>query len=80
MEIIDISPTLLAASPIILGVVSMVKGLGVPSKWAPLISIALGIGAAALLGGTPFVIVMSGIVVGLTASGLYSGAKATING
>lgn len=76
---ITLTPTLLAAIPVVVGVVEVLKATGIPSKWAPLMSLALGLGASLLLGGTPFVIVLGGLVVGLSASGLYSSSKTTFS-
>lgn len=80
MDAIVISPVLLGAVPVILGVVSVLKGVGLPSKWAPLVSLVLGLGVAFLVGGTLLTIVLAGLTVGLSASGLYSGSKATFTG
>lgn len=62
--------------PIVIALTSLVK-LYLDSKFAPLVSLGLGIVIsfifpAATLGLT----ILSGIVIGLTASGLYSGTKA----
>lgn len=66
---------MLALVPIVLGLVSVAK-MYLDSKWAPLLSLVFGIAGAFLfpsltLGET----IVGGIVVGLSASGLYSGAK-----
>lgn len=72
----------LAGVPVILviiGLVEYVKSLGVPSTWCPLVAIGLGILAAVanqLMATYPFiepwvVAVVSGIVVGMAATGLY---------
>lgn len=50
----------------------VIKMAGLPSRFLPLVSIALGVGLAIASGQSWFV----GIVYGLTASGLYAGAKA----
>lgn len=61
--------------PVILAVVSAVKGLGLNAKYSPFLSIALGIAFSFFsLGFTP-ASVLAGIVTGLSASGLYSGGK-----
>lgn len=80
MDITQLNPLLLASIPVILGVVSLIKGLGLPSRFAPLASVILGLGVSFLIGGTPFIVIMGGLIVGLSASGLYSGTKATIEG
>lgn len=71
---------IVAIVPIVVGLVSVVKGIGLPSKYAPVLSIAFGIGLVALTGVAWQAFVIQGIIAGLAASGLYSGAKATIQG
>ncbi len=66
--------------PIIMSIVEMVKGLGLPSKFSAVVAVIVG----ALIGVffvEPQCIktgLFKGIVYGLTASGLYSGTKNTI--
>lgn len=67
--------------PLVIALVEIIKQLGVPSRFAPLVSIALGVGGAFLLPGaleTVQMTVLSGLVIALTASGLYSGSKAVV--
>lgn len=72
----------LALVPVVVGLVSAVKMVGLPSKWAALVAIVLGVLLSWIIPGaaTLFSVVVGGIAVGLAASGLYSGAKATFNG
>ena len=72
------SPLTLAAIPIIVGVVSALKMAGLPSKWAPVVSIVLGMGIALLVEDTTTLRILGGLVIGLTSSGLYSGTKAVL--
>lgn len=63
------------------GIVQIIKSIGMSSRFAPLVSLIIGIGMTLLFThslnlGTIFI----GIVTGLTAGGLYSGTKATIAG
>ncbi|MHB1394518.1 MAG: hypothetical protein ACYCYE_15885 [Clostridia bacterium] len=66
--------------PIIMSIVEMAKGLGLPSKFSAVVAVIVG----ALIGVffvEPQSIKMGlfkGILYGLTASGLYSGTKNTI--
>lgn len=76
MDII-LSPLMLASIPVVLGVVSAIKVAGLPDKWAPVASLVFGLVVAFVAGGTLLVEVLGGLVVGLSASGLYSGTKAT---
>lgn len=77
-ELFTLSPAFLGAVPIVLGLVQGFKGLGLPSKFAFLVSIALGIGLVALTGATLPATVIGGLLVGLSASGLYSGVKSVV--
>lgn len=72
MEIYDV-----ALVPLILAIVEMLKGLGFPSKWSPVVASALGIIAGVFYvspGNIPEGILV-GLALGLAASGLYSGTK-----
>jgi len=80
----DFSALLVASgilTPIILGIVSALKSAHMPSTYAPLVSILLGVGAEFLVVGALIpspsvgVTVLLGIGVGLSASGLYSGGS-----
>lgn len=62
---------------IVTGLVSLSKEAGLPTKWAPLLSLLFGIFAGVfyvspndLLGG-----LLNGVVLGLASVGLYSGPK-----
>jgi len=76
------NPTVLAvAVPVIIGLVEVFKKL-VPSKFAPLIAVLLGIGVVILFANGQFStqILLVGIMTGLSASGLYSGSGAITEG
>lgn len=64
--------------PVVLALVSAVKSAGMPSKFAPILSIVLGIIAGFLTVGLSVSGGVEGLMVGLGASGLYSGTKALI--
>ncbi len=66
------------AVPILIALVSAAKTAGLPSRYAPLLSVVLGIVAFMLFAtGYPLDKVFEGLLAGLAASGLYSGVKAT---
>jgi len=76
--------TLFASIPAVLALVTIAKDLGLPYKLAPLLSVMLGISLALLdelASGAPatseevFTQVASGLIIGLSASGVYDGAK-----
>ena len=70
---------------LVIGLTELIKKLGLNPKYAPLIALAWGIiisftansifGAIGITG-----IILRGLVLGLTASGLWSGTKATVLG
>lgn len=84
----EITATLVVSVPIILALVQLVRTTfpAVPANFLPMLSIAFGIGlsfiasAAEIAGTDPNAsaasLLLSGLIVGLSASGLYSGAKA----
>ena len=60
----------------VVALVEVSKRAGVSSRYAPLMSIFLGVlGVWAYTGQTEW---LSGIVLGLSAAGLYSGVKTTV--
>lgn len=62
---------------LVLGVVQVFKSFGLPSKYAPLVSILLGV--LATLGLAYFEptvrVIFTGLAIGLSASGLFSFGK-----
>ena len=76
-NLFQFSPLVVAAVPVCLGLVAVVKSAGLPSRFAPLASLAVGIGLVALTGVAWQAFVAQGIIVGLAASGLWSGSKAS---
>jgi hypothetical protein len=75
----------LPVSGMIVAFVEGAKRLGLPARWAPLVAVLLGLvcGVLAYLGTIlPSVhqwyeAAGGGVILGLSAAGLYSGAKAT---
>jgi len=76
MQLIDDA----VAMGLIIALVEVAKVLGLPTRFAPVLSLALGIGAAFIwvLTGWQDALV-TGLLWGLTASGLYSGTRATVS-
>lgn len=63
-------------SAMVFSLVEVLKMAGLPSKFAPLLAVALGIGL-----GFMFMLPMpllDGLISGLTASGVYAGVKASM--
>lgn len=75
-NIFDLSPLVLGAIPLTVGLVQVVK-IYVLSRWAPLASLVIGIGLVALTGLDWRAVIVQGLIVGLAAAGLWSGAKTT---
>lgn len=71
-----------AIVPLIMGVVELLKRLGLPAKFAALASAILGIivGLVYVSPGDVAKGILVGLSLGLAASGLYSGTKNTIEG
>lgn len=65
--------------PLVIALTQLVK-LYIDHKWAPLVSLAFGILCAWFVPvDTAPQFVLNGLVLGLTASGLYSGTKAVFS-
>ena len=77
MDIYDV-----AIIPLIIGVTELVKKLGLPNKFAALLSAVLGvlIGLVYVAPENPSKGILVGLSMGLAASGLYSGTKNTVEG
>jgi L-cystine uptake protein TcyP (sodium:dicarboxylate symporter family) len=72
----------IAIIPLIVGIVELLKQIGLPSKFAALVSVLLGI-AIGVVYLSPNDIkkgILVGLALGLAASGLYSGTKSTVEG
>ena len=74
----------LPIAAVIVGLVELAKGQGLPSRYAPVFAVVLGLAFATLgrlddpTAGTWLQVELLGLITGLSASGLYSGAKAQI--
>jgi L-cystine uptake protein TcyP (sodium:dicarboxylate symporter family) len=77
MQIYDV-----AIIPLIVGVVELLKQLGLPTKFSALVAAILGIviGIVYVAPGDILRGVLVGLSLGLAASGLYSGVKNTVEG
>jgi len=59
------------------GLISIIKELGIPKRFIPLVVIALGIGLSLLINDVSKTSVIDGIVYGLSAMGLWTGTMST---
>lgn len=67
--------------PLVVAIVQSIKMTGIATKFAPIISIGVGVGLAFLVN-VDFTLpqqILSGVIYGLSASGLYSGVRVTQN-
>lgn len=67
-----------ALVPICIGIVAAIRAAGLPDRFAPLFSLMIGIGLAGIVAGYGENVVVYGITVGLSASGLYSATKTSL--
>jgi hypothetical protein len=69
------------AVPLVVAIVEAFKMSGFNNKFAPIISLIIGVGLSFVINAqiTMGEVIVSGIIYGLTASGLYSGVKSTAN-
>ncbi len=76
----EISTQFLVLVPLVLGVTEVIKGVGLPSRFAPLCALILGVlGSVFLIGGEAInALILQGLIAGLSASGLWSSAKAVV--
>ena len=63
---------------IAMGVSQMIKKVGMPSKYIPLVCLVIGTLLAMVMYGFTSEVMVNGLVASLTAMGLYSGTKATV--
>jgi len=74
-----ILPIQLALIPVLVGLNEVWKVMGLTNRWVPLASIVAAIGISFAIPDTTstFQIIVGGLVVGLSAVGLFSGVRAT---
>ena len=76
----EISTSFLVLVPLVLGVTQVIKmTVGLGKRYTPIVSLVLGMGGAVLIGAFDSTSLVQGIIVGLSASGLWSSTKATIS-
>lgn len=64
--------------PILIGVLEVFKRLGVPVKYVPMIAVMIGLLLGLTIEGLNIEGALKGLAYGLSACGLYSGTKATL--
>lgn len=75
----DVSPAFVVGIPVVVGLVTLLKMAELPSRWAGIASLVVGV-AVAFLVGTDGIkdVILQGVTMGLSASGLYSASKSTL--
>lgn len=64
----------LVLTPVVIGIVQALKALRIPDRFSPAVTLAVGIGSSILWFDGPWrATTLTGVVVGLSAAGLYSG-------
>lgn len=75
-SLVTLSVVGLALVPVVLGLTQIVKSFVKDSRWYPVISIVLGVVLAFVApAATIALTLLQGVLIGLAASGLFSGAK-----
>lgn len=75
---IELNALSLAIVPIVLALVQACKTIGLDGKFAPFLAIVLGGVLYGFQTGQIVGAIMPGVVIGLSASGLFSGSKSFI--
>lgn len=76
----DITVYDVALVPLVVALVSLLRQIGLPTRWAPLAAVVLGVlaGVVYVAPHNPAQGVLVGMALGLSAVGLYSGVKNTV--
>lgn len=71
---------------VVIAFIEVLKRTGLDERWCPLVAVVIGVGAAfaaasqkALLSPDPFTTALTGLIVGVSAAGTYSGVRATVD-
>ena len=66
---------------VVIALAELIKRMGFNTKYIPLVNLVLGVLFSAVYSGFDFkAAIFNGIVIGLTASGMYSGVKNVAQG
>lgn len=73
MDILTLSSLTIAAIPVVVGLSTVARLVGLPVRYSPIADLLFGIGLVFLIGGVTWQgEIVQGILVGLAAAGLYS--------
>lgn len=75
-----ITITLAVITAVVIGLVQVAKLAGLPTQFAPLVAIVFGVLTALCLSffQATTTVILNGVIIGLSAMGLYSGTKTTV--
>ena len=80
-SIVELSGMGLTLVPVVVALTSIIKAWVSDNRLAPVVSIVLGVaGSVFLIPAELTTSIITGIIIGLTASGAYSGAKTVVAG
>lgn len=75
-SIVSLSAVSLALVPVVMALTQVVKAFVLDARWSPIVSLVLGVAAAFFVPAASLQLtVLQGVLIGLTASGLFSGIK-----
>lgn len=75
----EITITIASLIPATMGVVEVIKRIGLPKRFLPLLALGVGVaGSMVLAGEATGILAIQGTIVGLMAVGIWSGGKSTI--
>jgi hypothetical protein len=73
MDLLTLSNVALAAIPATVGLSAIARNIGLSDRYSPIADIVFGIALIALIGGVVWqAVILQGILVGLSAAGLYN--------
>lgn len=78
-----ITPAHIAMVPVVIGLTQAVKNFFETDRWnrfIPLFAIAIGIALSSIIGGGIIPVTVGGIIIGLSACGMYSTGSTLKNG
>ena len=82
MDVTFLTAQTVALIPVVVGVVAAIRAATpIADRYAPLVSLVVGVAGAFIFPAVSVgLTVLAGVVVGLSASGLYSGGKTLVQG
>lgn len=76
MDILSLTPAVFAAIPVVIGLSAVIRQIGLPERYSPVADVILGVAVVWLIGAVSLQAdVLQGILVGLSAAGLYNGTQ-----